>query len=319
MPPLRLAFIGSPRDASPCLLHALNRIGTLEALCVADAEREAPRYHARWAYPDLASLLKEAQPDGAIIQLPLDQRPVAIKQCLTAGIGVLMTGFPGSTAASRRLDTLAKLAGRVVLAAAPLRFSPAMMLARRFLDSGKFGVPISMSIRSVRRGQPRAGGDDSSPVSRDQLFEMVDVVHHLVGPIASTFAVAHNEGCLAATLVAGSGVLISATVHARGPADSVGLQFELRTADGNTLALDQDCRLRCGNGTRADAVHGPSLAVADPTLELGYEGLLAEFRACVEVQGRSRAGQGSGCREVVGACEAILASVGKGKCLLAKS
>jgi predicted dehydrogenase len=318
MQPLRLAFIGSPRNASPCLLHALNRIGALEALCVEDAEREAPKYHARWAYSDLASLLKEARPDGAIIQLPPEERGSVIRQCLAGGIGVLMTGTPGGMAACRRLDTLAKLAGRFVLAASPLRFSPAMLLARRLLESGKFGTQVSMSIRSIRRGQLQTSVDHPSPIAEDQLFELVDVVHSLVGPITRVFAVPHSEGCLAATLVADSGTLVSALLHAHGSADAVGLLFEIRASDGNSLTMDQDCRLSCGNGTRADALHGPSLAIADPTLELGYEGLLAEFRASMEVRGSSRSGCAGPWRDVLGVCEAVVASAAKGKSFTVK-
>ncbi len=57
MPSVKLAFLGPARDVSPWLLQSLGRVGTLEAICNEDAERDAARFHARWAFSDLATLL----------------------------------------------------------------------------------------------------------------------------------------------------------------------------------------------------------------------------------------------------------------------
>ncbi len=313
MPAPRLAFIGSPRDTSPWLLQAINRVGTLEALCTEDAERETSRCQARWAYSDLGLLLKETRPDGAILQLPADKRANVIKQCLSGGVGVLLTGMAGGVAASQRIDTLARLAGRCVLATTPLRFAPAIMLARRLLDSGKFGKPVAMAVQSNRRGDHSIGITGRCSIHTDQIFELVDLVQHLLGPTEKVFAVAHPEGSLVATLVTDSGIPVSASLHNQSPAESVGTRLEMRASDGNTLTVNQNCRLCSANSTRADALHGFSLAAADPTLELGYEGMLAEFRARIEAGPGIPGGHSGQWRPVIETCEAILASITKGR------
>ena len=311
----RFAFVGSPRTASPWLLQALSRIGTLEAVCHEHAEQDAVRYQARWAFSDARSMFAEAAPDGIIVEQPLAERLATIKDCLAAGVGVLVLGVPSSFAASKRLGTMAALAGRILLAAPAIRFAPAVAMARRLLDSGRFGTPISVILHSSRRGAARTGPEDDGPVPADQVFEAVDLLHHLLGPIQNVFSVAHNEGGLAATAETGSGVVVSLVFHASGSAHLAGIRLELRAADGGVLLIDQNCHLVCGNGSRVDAAHGVSLAVVDPVLELGFEGLLAEFRRCLD-DARPGPGFVGPVSEVLAATEAVLGSAEKRRPLM---
>jgi predicted dehydrogenase len=303
-------LVGSPRTASPWLLQALSRIGTLEAICHEHAEQDAGRYQARWAFTDTQSMLAEAAPDGIIVEQPLAERLATIKHCLAAGVGVLVNGAPSTAAACKRLGTMAALAGRILLAAPAIRFAPVVAVARRLLDSGRFGTPISVTLHSSRRGAARTGPKDDGPVPLDQVFEAVDLLHHLLGPIQSVFAVAHREGSLAATGETGAGVLVSLLFHASGPAHLAGVRMELRAADGAVLLIDQNCHLVCGNGSRVDAAHGVSLAIVDPVLELGFEGLLAEFRRYLE-DGRQSPGLVGPVPAVLAATEAVLGSAEK--------
>lgn len=308
----RLAFIGSPRTASPWLLQAVARVGTFEAVCDADAERDVARYHARWAFSDAAAMLREAPPDGVVLEKPPAERADLIKACLAAGVSVLLTGVPGSAGNCKRSDTLARLAGRVVLAAPAIQFAPAVALAKRLLDSGKFGSSLSLEIRSSRRSSTWAakGGAECVPV--DQVYEAVSLVHQLVGPIQRVYAAGHADGAMAGCAVTEAGPVVSLVLHAVGPAEFAGICLEMRSADGSVLRLDQNCRLLCGNGARMDAVHGCSLAAADPAIELGYEGLLAEFRRRLE--GRlTSPGLLGGVSSAVAATEAVLASVARGR------
>jgi predicted dehydrogenase len=315
MPLPRFAFVGSPRAASPWLLQALGRVGTLEAICDGEAERDVARYQARWAFSDLGALLKEAEPDGIVLEQPAAERAGVIKQCLASGVGVLLTGLPGSSPACKRLSSIASLAGRVLLAAPAIRFAPAVAVARRLLDSGKFGVPVSLAIQSSRRGAARAGPKDDGPVPVDQIFEAVDLVQHLLGPIQQVYAMAHAEGVLAANGATDGGVIVSFMFHASGAAETAGVRLELRAADGTVLRIDQDCRLACGNGSRVDAAHCISLATVDPAVELGYEGLAAEFRRHLE-GGRGSPGMVGPVGAVVAASEAILASAARGRLMM---
>lgn len=313
----RLAFVGPARDASPWLLRSLARIGRFEAICGDDAEQDAAKYHARWAFGDLAALLREAEPDGVVLQQPLRDRAPLIKQCLAAGVGVLVTGAPGSAAACKRLASFSRLSGRFVLAAPAIRFAPALLLARRLVESGRLGAPISLTLQSTRRGSPRTGAEDHGAVPSDQVFEAVDLVHQLIGPVLQVFSMAHADGALVASGMTAPGVPVSMVFHASGTAEAVGVELEIRAADGSRLRIDRNLQLLCGNGSRLDAAHRVSLPTADPALELGYEGLVGEFRRHLGA-GRHGPGLVGSIGAVVSATEAILASAARGRAVVPK-
>jgi predicted dehydrogenase len=208
------------------------------------------------------------------------------------------------------MGLFAKLSGRSILAASAIRFAPAILLAKRLLDSGKVGVPVSMSVSCTWRGSPRQGSDDDGAVPADQVFETVDAVHFLLGPLAQVSAVVHDDGVLLATGTCLSSTVISLACFASGPAEAVGIELEIRGADGTILRVDRDARLICANGTRVDAAHRSTLASADPAVELGYEGLAAEFRR-LATAGRGGAGLIGPVTAVVATTEAVLESAAK--------
>ncbi|RIK68902.1 MAG: hypothetical protein DCC65_01880 [Planctomycetota bacterium] len=307
----KLAFVGPPHAATSWLISSLRRHGTFEALCDADAEREAARLQVRWTFNDLADMLRESEPAGVVLARPPRDRVRLIKQCLTGGASVLVTGAPCSASAAGRLSLFARLSGRCVLAAPAIRYSPAVMLARRLLDSGKLGAPISLSLRSTRRGLPRADFDDHGPVPADQVFEAVDVASHLIGPIRQVAAVPHADGVVVVAAESAAGVPVSLVLHASGPAESIGLELEIRSADGASLRIDRNCELACGNGSRVDAVHRPNLAASDPAVELGYDGLIGEFLRLLRPG--TAAGLVGPVAPSAAATEAILASAARGR------
>ncbi len=314
----RVAFVGFPRGASRWMLEALGQVCTLEAICGENAEREVARYRARWAFSDLGSLLKEAAPEGVVLDYSIQHRTRLIKECLAAGAGVLITGVPGSASGCGRISTLARLAGRFVLAAPAIRFAPAMCLARRLVDSGKFGEPISMCVRSTRRGSTQSTVDGQGAVDADQIFETVDIAHHLIGPISRVFAISHGDGAMVVTAVTDTGVPVSLVCHGSGAAESVGVEFEIRNADGTRLTLDRDCRLLCRHGSRVDGVHGVGLAVVNPAIELGFEGLIAEFRRYLQ-SSKPDSGLSGPVRSVTATTEAVLASAVRQRVVTPKS
>lgn len=317
MASVRFAFIGPTREASPWLLQALARVGTLEAICDEYAEQDAAKHHARWAFSDAAAMLAEAEPDGVVIHRPLGDRARLIKQSLAAGAGVLLTGTPGSAATCQRMGTFSKLSGRFVLAAPALRYAPAVLLARRLIESGKLGAPISMTLQSTRRGAARMNADDHGAVPSDQVFEAMDLVHHLIGPIQQTFAVAHSDGALVASVMTSPGVPVSLVFHASGPSSAVGVEVEIRASDGSWLRIDRNLGLSCGNGNRIDAAHQVALGAVDPAVELGFEGLVAEFRRYIEA-GRAGVGLVGPVAQVMAATEAVLASAARGRAIVPK-
>jgi predicted dehydrogenase len=318
MPPPKFAFVGDPASVSPWLLRAIAQAGVFEAICDHDAEQQIGRWHARWAFTETGEMLREAEPDGVVLSMPLSGRTPLIKQCLTAGAGVLVAGPPGAASACGRLALFAKLAGQLVMAAPAIRFSPSVLLARRLLDSGKFGPPISMALHSTHRASTAQDSPQAVPISADQVFEAADLVHHLVGPIERAFSSAHADGAMTVSAVSKDGVALAMVFHANGMADAVGIDLELRAADGTRLTIDRNGSLDCVNGSRVGACHRVALGSAEPGVELGYDGLVAEFRRHLEAR-RSGSGLVGAAGAVTASVEAILGSAAKGRAMIPKS
>ncbi len=319
MPPPRLAFVGATHAVSPWLLRTLGRLGTFEAVCGEDAERGAALHHARWTFSDPEALLRETEPSGVVVALPVRERLGVIKQCLAGGAGVLVVGSPGPVSAIKRLALLASLSGRAVLATPAIRHAPSILLAKRLIDSGQAGPPVSMTLHSTRRGAPRGDPDDDGPVPADQVFEAVDLVQHLVGPLTWVSAVAQSDaGVLVFSGVTSSDVPVSMVLHSSGPAEAVGIDLEIRSSEGSRLRIDGSCRLTCGNGSRIDAAHRPRLASAEPAVELGYEGLVADFVRVLGL-GRNSPELVGLVAEAVAATEAIFASAARRRPVVPKT
>lgn len=279
----RFAFFGSPRSVSPWLLHSISKIGTFDAICGPDAEREANRLNARWAFSNLSEMLHETEPDGVILACPMSERMARIKECLSERASVLVLG-PPSLNAFKGLSSFAKLSERFVLAAPAIRFAPASLLARRLMQSGEISLPVSIRIESTRRGYERDPSEGFGPISADHVFEVVDLIHYLIGSIQRVFSLAHPEGSLVVSAVGPRGVPISMVFHSAGTAEAVGIELEIRSSDGTRLNLNRECDLTCGSGSRMSAVHRTTLCSLDPSLELGYDGLIAEFRRLIEAE-----------------------------------
>jgi predicted dehydrogenase len=308
----RIALVGPPDAVSAWLLRSIASQSIFEAICHPGSETLARQHQARWTFPDAAAMFRDGTPDGVIISHEYSERPRLIKQTLAAGAGVLVCGSPGPAAACKRLASFAKLSGRVVMAAPPIRFSPAMLLARRLIESGRAGIPNLICLRSTRRGEARSNTDQAGRLPVDQIFEAADILYHLAGPMQQVFATAHEEDVLVASAQTLSGVPVSIVLHANGPVDAVGLELEVRSRDGSRLRLDTDGRLVSGNGSRMHAAHQPSLAVTDPAVELGYDGIISEFIRYLRA-GRTGAGMVGPVSPVALTAEAILASAARGR------
>lgn len=287
----RFAFVGPTAAVSPHLLAALARVGTLEAVCDDQARRDAERFQARWTFDRLDQLLREAEPDGVVVVRPVSDRSRVIKQCLAAGAGVLVPGSPGGSKVVARIAAYARLTSRPVLAVPAIRYAPAIMMARRLAESGRIDRPLCLSIQSTRRGAANRTLDELGPVSVDQVFEAVFLATELAGPLTRVFAVSHSDGVVVIAAATARQTPVSIVLQSNGPSEAVGVELDLRGADGTRLFVDRGGGLICGNGSRIDAAHRPTLASSDPVQELGYEGLVREFARGLQGQrGLDRAG-----------------------------
>jgi len=311
MNPPRIAFVGRPDLASPLLLRAIEQTATFEALCCPDAEEAARRYHARWSFDDLDAMLRETQPDGIVLSVGPARRPALIKTCLSAGISVLVPDAPGPANGCTRLSSIAKLCGRTILAASPARFAPAILLARRLIDSGRISQPLLGSIHITRRGQAREDETDRGCIPLGLAFEAMDLIHHLFDGVDSISCMPQEDAAVATVRTAGD-VAISLLLQANGAADAEGTTLEVRGRDGTRITIDTDGRLICGNGSRLHATHRPTRIAADPCVEFGYIGMLEEFGRCLKTA-RSPHGMPGPAAAVTASAEALLASAVKGR------
>jgi predicted dehydrogenase len=307
----KLAFIGSTHQAPAWLIHAIRKHGTLEAVCDESPRRDADVFQARWIYSNVDDLLREAEPSGVIVLRPCRERYGIIKQCLGSGASVLIPGIPCALARWDRLATMSKLAGRTVLSASPARFAPGVSVARRLIESGKFGTPMSLALHITRRGAPREGLDDQGPVAADQVFEAADLVQTLIGSIREVTSAAHQEGTMMVVGRTTADTPFCLELHASGPPETLGLELELRSVDGTCMRIEKSGQLFCSNGSRVDAMYRPTLATSDPAVELGYDGLVGEFVRWV-VAGGAVPADSTPFETVIAASEAILSSARSG-------
>lgn len=308
----RLALVGSVHALPPWLVRSIPRCATFEAICDDNADQDVGKYHARWAFADLETLLRESEPHGVVLSVPFKQRPKAIKTCLSRGIGVLVPGAAGPAASCKRLSSFARLAGRALLASSPARYAPAVLLAKRLLDSGQLGPPTQLTIQSTWRGHRFGDPVDCGPISFDQVFEALHLVHLLAGPLQRVFAVSHDDGATVATAMTGHGVPVSLVFHPSGPAEAAGLEVEIRSTDGGRLTIDTACRLVSGCGSKPHAHRQIAMATADPAIELGCIALLTEFTRLLR-PGRSAHGLVGPVAMVTAGAEAVLASIARGR------
>jgi len=309
--PPRIAYVGRPDRVSPWLLRAIEQTATFEAICSPEAGEAARRYHARWSFDDLDAMLGETQPDGVILAIGPANRPAIIKQCLSAGIAVLVPDAPGPSAACVRLANIARLSGRTLLAASPLRFAPAVLLARRLIDSGRISEPLLATLHLTRRGQAREDETDRGCIPHGLAFEAMDVIHHLFDGVEAVSCMPQEDAAVAVVRAAG-GVAISLMLQSNGAADAEGMTLEVRGRDGSRITIDADGRLLCGNGSRMHAAHRPTRLAADPCVEFGFTGMVEEFCRCLRLA-RSSSGMPGPAAAVTASAEALLASAAKGR------
>ncbi len=310
----RLALVGDPRCISPWLISAITRVGRLEAVCGPGAEEYPLSVPVRWAFSDVSRMLREAEPEGVVIHGPVHERAALIKQCLAATARVLLTGIPAPAAMCRRLDSLGKVAGRAILAASAVRFSPAARQAQRLLESGRFGQPVSLSVcSSWPQSRSTVVNTTQSPVDPDQVFEVMDLVAALLGDLQQVHASMHPTGVLSALCKAENGANVLLECHSGGDPELDGVELDLRAADGTWLRIDRSRHLTCARASKVEAWHHPSAATADPTKESGYEGLLAEFRKVLADQRGVASGLLNPAPTVTATVEAVFASAHKGR------
>lgn len=311
MNPPRIAFVGHPDRVSPWLLRAIEQAATFEAICCPGTEESARRYRARWSFDKLEEMLRESEPDGVVLAVGPAKRPAMIKECLSAGVSVLTPEAPGPASACTRLGSLAKLSGRTVLAASPARYAPAILLARRLIDSGRISIPMLASLHITRRGHAREDESDRGCIPSSLAFEAMDLIHHLFDGVDSVSCLAQEDAAVGVVRAAG-GVAISLLLHANGAADAEGMHLEIRGRDGSRIAIDADGRLLCGNNSRMHAAHRPTRLAADPIVEFGYAGLIDDFCRYLRLA-RSTPGMPGAVPAVVASAEALLGSALKGR------
>jgi predicted dehydrogenase len=207
MPRLRVAFIGAGRIAD---LHVLgyrnNPDAELVAVCAlheAAARRRAEEWGiARWT-TDAGSLFASAEVDAVEILTPHDTHAPLTIAGLEAGKQVSVQK-PMALNMREALSMIqaAQRTGRVLRVYENFRFYPPYVEAKRLLEAGEIGEPLSIRIKAVAGRSPtgwfvppeawawrfdeaRSGG---GPFAFDHGYHVFSIAMYFLGAVSKVFA-----------------------------------------------------------------------------------------------------------------------------------
>lgn len=189
-----IGLIGCGRIANEHLgaVPANSDLVELIAVCDVDFSRALDykeKYGAKYAYGDVAELLKNDEIDGVILTLPHDVHHDLTVQSLRAGKHVLVEKIM-STSYADSLDMVrvAKECGKTLMVGHTQRFIPGMRLAKQMIEEGKLGKVFNITESfNTHLGEPKtawwgkkesAGGGFIIPT---QGIHSVDAANWLMG------------------------------------------------------------------------------------------------------------------------------------------
>jgi predicted dehydrogenase len=206
-PPVRVAFIGAGRIAD---LHALgyrdNPTARLVAVCDADAAwatRRAEEWGAESVYSDYRETLADDGIDAVEILTPHEHHMKMTVEALTAGKHVSVQKPMARTMAEAQVMREAAERSRAVFRVLEnFRYYPPYVLAKRMLDAGEIGDPVSLRVKVIG-GNPEHGwrvplkswawrvdeaASGGGPAMFDHGYHIFSLVRWLFGPVQEVFA-----------------------------------------------------------------------------------------------------------------------------------
>jgi UDP-N-acetylglucosamine 3-dehydrogenase len=195
----------------------------LVAVCDSHAARAgavAARLHVP-AFSDPAEMLRAVKPD--LVSICVEGDPSAlVAQALDADCHVLCEApFSADLAATRELVALARASGRILAADFNLRFTPAAIKAREWIEAGRLGGPLFINAATWLTCDE---GSEAPWFMRRLMCHGFDLMRSLCGDVerVHTFAANAPEGrppsSMQANMQFASGVVGNLTVSSDMPA-----------------------------------------------------------------------------------------------------
>jgi predicted dehydrogenase len=139
-------------------------------------------HHAK-AYTDLATMLRETQPEAVTVAVPTQFHYSVVKQCLMAGCHVLVEKpIASSVAEGQELTAIAQQHNRRLMVGHIERFNPAVLELKRRLDAGELGRVFQIH---TRRLGPFPARIQDVGVVLDLATHDLDIMHYLTGSLPS--------------------------------------------------------------------------------------------------------------------------------------
>lgn len=282
----RLAIIGAGALSTRRIYPNIGAAGaSLAAACDLDLAK-AQENCARWggtAYTDWERMLAEARPDGVIVCIDGERHAQFACTLLERGIPVYTEKPPAPDLASaQRIAALARSTGTPYMCAFKKRYCASSTRAAQWLA----GFPRE---RWLAYGATYASGPyDNTSRRRDFLYDFavhhLDLVQHLMGPVASVFAL-HQERCawMLALRFAGGGV---GSLHLNcGRSFSVPTEtVELTVAGGNAMTIVNSSSWRIMEGQKCSEWREPPTftSAGDSGRDTGHLSELEAFVAIIK-------------------------------------
>lgn len=132
-------------------------------------------------YADYKKMIAKENLDAVSICTPTPSHYVIARDCINQGIGILLEKpITDNVRKAQLLVTLAKKKKVPLMVGHIERFNPAVIAAKKLVDSGKLGRIISMSARRVGGPPPRA---ISADIAVDLAIHDVDILNYFMNDV----------------------------------------------------------------------------------------------------------------------------------------